>query len=133
MCEIEWADEGVVARSISQYEKPSQREVEQHNLTHMPFRPWCKHCVFGRAKNDPHLRDKGPKSSVPIVPWDYMYLKEDDKADFRPEIVNGDGLPILVGLDGEHKYIFASMIPQKGVCEYAIKRAANDVCKLLGD
>ena len=25
---------------------PSQREVNEHNLTHLPYRNWCKHCVF---------------------------------------------------------------------------------------
>ena len=28
---------------------PSESEVEQHELTHLPFRRWCRHCV-SRAK-----------------------------------------------------------------------------------
>ena len=28
---------------------PSEAEVEQHELTHLPFRSWCRHCV--RAKH----------------------------------------------------------------------------------
>ena len=29
---------------------PSQQEVKEHMLTHMPFRSWCQHCVKGKAK-----------------------------------------------------------------------------------
>ena len=25
--------------------RPSEEEVEMHNLTHLPFQPWCEHCV----------------------------------------------------------------------------------------
>ena len=34
----------------------SRREREDHNLTHLPFRSWCPHCVMGRAKSHPHRR-----------------------------------------------------------------------------
>ena len=30
------------------------KEIEEHNLTHCPFRSWCPHCVKGRAKDDAH-------------------------------------------------------------------------------
>ena len=29
--------------------KPSQSEGDQHNLTHLPYRSWCTHCVRGRG------------------------------------------------------------------------------------
>ena len=39
--------------------KPSVKEVDEHVKTHLPFRNWCKHCVFGKAKNNPHrMMDK---------------------------------------------------------------------------
>ena len=30
--------------------EPTQQERAEHELTHMPFRSWCRHCVRGRAK-----------------------------------------------------------------------------------
>ena len=36
--------------------KPTPEEVANHELTHLPFRSWCKHCVFGRAKADFHKK-----------------------------------------------------------------------------
>ena len=28
---------------------PSAAEVEEHNLTHLPFRDWCAFCIQGKA------------------------------------------------------------------------------------
>ena len=33
---------------------PSQREIDDHNLTHCPYRAWCEACVRGQAKDDCH-------------------------------------------------------------------------------
>ena len=41
---------------------PSQAEVEEHDLTHLPFRSWCRHCVRGRGRAADHRaqdRDDG--------------------------------------------------------------------------
>ena len=37
-------------------EGPSKQERETHNLTHIPFRSWCEHCVKGRARKRAHKR-----------------------------------------------------------------------------
>ena len=26
---------------------PSVAEVQEHNVTHLPFRNWCRHCIMG--------------------------------------------------------------------------------------
>ena len=30
--------------------KPTQREREEHEATHVPFRDWCAHCMIGRGR-----------------------------------------------------------------------------------
>ena len=30
--------------------KPTQREREEHEATHVPFRDWCAHCMMGRGR-----------------------------------------------------------------------------------
>ena len=39
--------------------KPSQQEVDEHMLTHIPCRSWCEQCVAGKAKSNPHVKQKG--------------------------------------------------------------------------
>ena len=33
---------------------PTAQERAEHELTHLPFRIWCKACVEGRLENRPH-------------------------------------------------------------------------------
>ena len=43
-------------RNIGDPRLPSRKEVEDHYLTHVPYRNWCPHCVRGRGKD----LDRGP-------------------------------------------------------------------------
>ena len=51
---------------------PSQAEVIKHNLTHVPFRNWGRHCVRGRAVNAPHLSKKRVEGDIPVISVDYF-------------------------------------------------------------
>jgi hypothetical protein len=49
---IEMDEESEEARVPKVLENPFQRtarEVAEHNLTHLPFRDWCPHCIMGEA------------------------------------------------------------------------------------
>ena len=53
--------EGVVAqgeraRPLPQPRLPSRQEVQDHELTHIPCRSWCVHCVRGAGRSDAHRR-----------------------------------------------------------------------------
>ena len=36
---------------------PSACEVDEHNISHLPFRNWCTHCVKGPEREADHRRD----------------------------------------------------------------------------
>ena len=57
--------------------RPTVKEVEEHNLTHLPFRNWCIFCVKGKAKDDPHKRKikEDENQDIPIVSIDYMFME----------------------------------------------------------
>ena len=42
---------------------PSRAEIEEHELTHLPYRSGCKHCIRGRGKEAPHKKqeEQGPQ------------------------------------------------------------------------
>ena len=51
--------------------KPSPAEVEKHERTHLPWRPWCEACVAGMARDWPHgHRDVG-QLEYPEMHFDY--------------------------------------------------------------
>ena len=94
---------------------PSEAEVEQHELTHLPFRSWCRHCVRAKGKESPH-HESSP-GGVSKFATDYMFMRED-----------GAPITILVGYDGLTKAFFANVVPCKGTSHgYAERALAHNV------
>ena len=83
---------------------PSAEEVETHNLTHLPYRSWCPHCVRGKGKTMDHRRAGRPKM-IPELHVDYCFMGSKGDATARC---------IVVTKDYEHKCVMASVVPIKG-------------------
>ena len=32
--------------------QPSDQKREEHKMTHLPFRSWCRHCIMGRGREE---------------------------------------------------------------------------------
>ena len=62
--------------------KPTAREREEHEATHMPFRDWCTHCMVGRGRTHRHVSKKRSedKSRRPTIAMDYYFLKPNSTA-----------------------------------------------------
>ena len=56
---------------------PSPAEVEEHNITHIPYRSWCSHCAKGRGLGEQRGRHAGRCHTVAIVGIDYFYITAD--------------------------------------------------------
>ena len=50
-------EESEVQRPLRDPGTPTRREVLEHNLTHLPPRPCCPHCVKGKGKDTPSLAE----------------------------------------------------------------------------
>ena len=87
--EYEAADGGVV-RNLGETprvrpdpEKPTARERQEHDITHYPYRSWCRHCQRGRGASRPHRarsdadRDFS-KGRVPTISLDHCFLGSED-------------------------------------------------------
>ena len=46
---------------------PTQREKEEHFVSHYPFRSWCEHCVRGKAKAMRHVGVDHSDETVPVI------------------------------------------------------------------
>ena len=73
-------------------QRPSQEEVDQHMLTHIPYRSWCDHCGRGRAVNDHHKKSSGQESSIPVISIDYAYFGEtsEERQERKAKEKNGE-------------------------------------------
>ena len=106
---------------------PSQKEREQHEITHLPFRSWSWKCVFGRGKEMLHRRNKDEKV-MPEVHLDFMFL--------GPKDSSGDTVPCLVMREVVSNMVMAAVVLRKTTGLFAAKRALaflSDVGCLHGD
>ena len=55
---------------------PSPAEVNLHNLSHIPYRSWCQHCVAARRNAQAHASQaKSPQRMLPLIVFDYCFVK----------------------------------------------------------
>ena len=54
--------------------KPSKEEVDEHMITHLPFRSWCPHCVRGKSKGKPHGKATNGNREIPTIALDYTFM-----------------------------------------------------------
>ena len=129
-------DEGEEAQGSRGYNKPirpSDKEVEEHERTHLPYRDWCPHCVRGRGRGEQHRSGSGDQPhEVNKVSLDYFYMHEKPVNGSRPAVVTGEGLPAIIIKDKESRAVFAFPVPVKGECEYAVRRGYQDIHRILG-
>ena len=57
LCDVEADEEAGVRRTVKLHDPklPKKDEVDEHYLTHLPFRSWCQHCVRGAGKAADHI------------------------------------------------------------------------------
>ncbi len=109
------------ATSFKAPSEPTQQERLRHNLTHYPFKPWCKHCVFGKGKIIPHRSTS--RSYLPVVMFDFTHPKLEE----TPGTVetSASGLVILTGIDCTTGLAFAAQLPSKSPTAHAVHLVKN--------
>ena len=86
-------------RKLIDPELPTKKEVEAHNMTHLPYRSCCPHCVAGKGKVAPRFKQVRA-DGVFEVSFDCCFM-------------HTDGSPlatILVAKERETKMIIISVI-----------------------
>ena len=103
---------------------PSAAEIAEHNLTHIPSRPWCSHCVRGKSKDKKSLRLCGvyANNDVPRCRLDYCYLTENVEhvtADLGQEDATtaDTSLTVLVMQESACRSVWAYAVEKKGGTE----------------
>ena len=54
------------ARSLPVPRQPSQHEREEHELTHLLFRAWCKTCVAAKARQAYHTKQSDRRDCLQL-------------------------------------------------------------------
>ena len=105
MCEpCEVSEEAMKVRKLVDPKRPSQQEVDEHFLSHLPFRNWCPHCMRGKAKELDCKKSDGTAGDMPEFHVDYCFPGDD----------MGFKLSILVGVGRDTGAKVSVVVPQKG-------------------
>ena len=70
-------DEGFAARALPAPPQPTEM-VASHNVSHIPFRSWCAHCVRGGGKSW-KVSHKADDPSRPVISLDYGFFRAPGK------------------------------------------------------
>jgi len=107
---------------------PTKAEVEDHRLTHLPFRSWCPFCVKGRGVESGHYRAERDKDAIGEVHLDYCFPCG---AGIKPRNIHEKAsvatgcMTVLVLRDRDTKMMLATVVPRKGTKgEFAARRSA---------
>ena len=65
-------------------EEPSAEERGRHEVTHLPYQPWCAWCVMGKGRAKPHLPRPVEGVKVSEFEMDFCYLLQDPKRRHQP-------------------------------------------------
>ena len=117
---------------------PTRLEREEHERAHEPYRAWCRACVAGRGRADPHhLRDESEKG-LPIFGVDYGYLwnRAEEAAGDLGEVAPDEGdppggvktsSPLLGGRWSRDGCAFAHLLQNKGSNERSVAALASEL------
>ena len=93
--------------------QPSQQEKEEHEMTHLPFRSWCRHCIMGRGREEDCRKSMEEERQVPEVHLDYMFMGDEKE---------GKTLAFLVARERETRAVLSTVVPRKTTGEWICRR-----------
>ena len=109
--------------------KPNAAEVEEHRVTHLPYRCWCRECVMGRGVGSHRGMHKGRVHEIPRVGVDYFFvtdagvwrrkelkygLTEEGDKELREDRKRGVVMKGILIRCHETRCVFAHVVPCKG-------------------
>ena len=127
--------EGTASRALPAPPKPTKQMIEDHEVSHLPFRNWCTACVRGRAKSMPHFKQNTEEEVYSTYSADYGFFGV--PGGIFVESVAGKDLPVQVGYDRKAQCPFAHPVPHKGLRNdqgiesiYGVKCLVGDLNRL---
>ena len=119
----EQAEEAVAPQIMRDPGQPTAREREEHEVTHLPPRPWCKWCCLGRGQHDHHRTivrvDEPQEIAIPAISLDYCFM-----GNSRTRAADN---PVLVAFDNRTNAMAAWQVFEKG----AIVWVASEVNRFI--
>ena len=117
------------ANPVQTAERPSEEEVQRHNLTHIPYAAWCESCVKSKGRPERHERNEGRigDRELPRISFDFAFTSKSLGNDISEETDDGAKLTTLVAHDSHTGSI--TCIPVRGKDEK--KHSVRELVKYI--
>ena len=102
---------------------PTPEQIRLHSLTHIPFQPWCEHCIKFQARSDKHTKARPETRECSVCAFDYCFTE-------RPSGDKGQKLICLVAKDSHTGATVAIPTPAKGG-SIAFRFLVAELCKFI--
>ena len=101
------------ASSLSEPKNPTPEEKAQHELTHLPFAPWCECCVNGAGKDGHHRRKTDfTGTDEAVIQMDYTFFERNSQ---QSRVENESSLvTVLTLVDTSCGWPLSIQVPRKG-------------------
>ena len=96
---------------------PTRDEVMEHEITHLPYRNWCKHCIRGRGTEASHRRQL-EEPNIPELHMDFMFMGEEGEE---------GKWTILVAKERLSKMTLATAVPLKTTGGFVARRVEGSL------
>ena len=100
-------DHAEVGEELRKPNTPTKTQVYEHEVTHLPYRSWCWHCVFGRGVSSPHPKPDGKEKIGITISLDYCFMSGEGDED--PDLPG-----MLIVWDDSHECLWATPVDKKG-------------------
>ena len=91
---------------------PTKEEIREHEVTHLPYRPWCQHCVFCKGRSSPQPASDGREKLGITIRLDYCFM-----ADEEEEGLTG----VLILWDDNRECLWALPVDKKGAMDWVAR------------
>ena len=103
--------------------RPTEREVEEHNRHHLPYRNWCRICVQGKGKDTDHRKSTQEERGLSEYSFEYCF----------PGDELGCKLTVLVGKERVTGMYSGTAVPMKGSMGQFVIDKVMEVIDEVGD
>ena len=106
--------------------KPTQREREEHESTHVPFRDWCAYCMMGRGRTHHQMakQKSEDQSRRPIIAMDYFFMRMESSPSVQE--ISEEPITCIAVKEDKCRNIMSSVAMKKGVEEpWTVERVAK--------
>ncbi|CAE7314347.1 RE1 [Symbiodinium microadriaticum] len=103
---------------------PTPEQIRLHQLNHIPYQPWCEHCIKYQARADKHTKARPETRQCSVCSFDYCFTE-------RLHGERGEKLICLIVKDSHTSACAAIPTPAKGG-PIAFRFLVAELCKFIG-